>query len=82
MSCKDLSELSKDPGRDFVELNTHRNDELLNSYNATFILGWRENIDFQPVINKDAAIAYVAKYASKGESVFSSYQDTLQKAIN
>src|SRR3984893_10009550 len=80
--CRDHSELSKDPGRDFVELNTRRNDELLNSYNATFILGWRANIDFRPVINKEAVIAYVAKYASKGESTSSSYQDTLQKAIS
>jgi hypothetical protein len=42
-TCRDHSELSKDPGRDFVELNTWRNDEILNSYNATFILGWRAN---------------------------------------
>jgi hypothetical protein len=62
--------------------NTQRNDELLNSYNATFILGWRANIDFRPVINREAVIAYVAKYASKGETSSSSYQDTLQKAIN
>jgi len=65
-----------------VELNTCRNDELLNSYNATFILGWGANIDFRPVINKEEVIAYVAKYASKGKSSFSSYQDTLQKAIS
>src|SRR5882762_2734893 len=81
-ACRDFSELSKDANRDFVELNTRRNDELLNSYNATFILGWRANIDFRPVINKEAVIAYVAKYASKGESSSSSYQDTLQKAIS
>ena len=66
--CKEHSELSKDPGREFVELNTHQNDEIINSYNAPFILGWRANIDFRPVINKEAVIAYVAKYASKGES--------------
>ena len=81
-ACRDFSELSKDANRDFVELNTCRNDELLNSYNATFILGWGANIDFRPVINKEAVIAYVAKYASKGESSSSSYQDTLQKAIS
>jgi hypothetical protein len=81
-TCRDHSELSKDPGRDFVELNTRRNDEILNSYNATFILGWRANIDFRPVISKDAVIAYVTKYASKGETTSSSYQDTLQKAIS
>jgi hypothetical protein len=34
------------------------------------------------VVNRDAVIAYVAKYASKGESTSSSYQDTLQKAIS
>src|ERR1700691_2030466 len=80
-ALRENSELAKDPGRDFAELNTRRNDELLNSYNPTFILGWRANIDFRPVINKEAVIAYVAKYASKGETASSSYEDTLQKAI-
>src|ERR1700683_3438282 len=79
--CRDQSELSRDPGREFSEPNTRRNDYILNSYNSTFILGWRANIDFRPVINKDAVIAYVAKYASKGETASSSYEDTLQKAI-
>jgi hypothetical protein len=80
-ALRENSELAKDPGRDFAELNTHRNDELLNSYNPTFILGWRANIDFRPVINREAVIAYVAKYASKGETSSSSYQDSLLKAI-
>jgi len=80
-ALRENSELAKDPGRDFAELNTRRNDELLNSYNSTFILGWRANIDFRPVINKEAVIAYVAKYASKGETSSSTYQDSLQKAI-
>ena len=40
------------------------------------------NIDFRPVINREAVIAYVAKYASKGETSSSSYQDILQKAIS
>ena len=73
--------MSKDPGREFSELTTYRNDFILNSYNPTFILGWRTNIHFRPVINKDAVIAYVAKYASKGETSSSSYEKTLQMAI-
>ena len=80
--CREHSELSEDQGCEFVKLNTCRNDEILNSYNATFILGWRANFDFRPVINREAVIAYVAKYASKGETNSSSYQDTLQKAIS
>jgi len=45
-------------------------------------LGWRANIDFCPVINKEAVIAYVAKYASKGEISSSTYEITLQAAIS
>jgi ATP-dependent DNA helicase PIF1 len=71
----------KEDGHAFPELHTKRNDEILNSYNSTFILGWRANIDFRPVINRDAVIAYVAKYASKSETSSSSYEDTLQAAI-
>ena len=78
---REHSEHVKDPGQDFAELNTCRNDELLNSYNSTFILGWHANIDFRPMINKEAVNAYVAKYASKGKSSSSSYQDSLQFII-
>ena len=45
-------------------------------------MGWRANIDFRPVINKEAVIAYVAKYASKGETSSSTYEMTLQAAIS
>jgi hypothetical protein len=45
-------------------------------------LGWRANVDFRPVINKEAVIAYVAKYASKSETSSSSYEDTLQKLLS
>src|SRR6202167_1067071 len=75
-ALRENSELAKDPGRDFAELNTRRNDELLNSYNPTFILGWRANIDFRPVINKNTVIAYVGKYVSEGETSSSSYKNT------
>jgi hypothetical protein len=58
-----------------------RNERCLNSYNAGFILGWMANIDFCPVINKEAIIAYVAKYTSKGETP-STYEMTLHAAIS
>ncbi len=59
-----------------------RNERCLNSYNAGFILGCRANIDFCPVINKEAVIAYVAKYASTGETSSSTYEMILQAAIS
>lgn len=61
--CRETSEFATEPGKKFAEFHTYHNDELLNSHNPGFILWWRTNIDFRPVINKDAVIAYVAKYA-------------------
>jgi ATP-dependent DNA helicase PIF1 len=80
-SCRDATVLEREEGKAFAELHTKRNDEILNAYNPAFILGWRANIDFRPVINRDAVLAYIAKYASKGETTSSSYEDTLQKAV-
>jgi hypothetical protein len=59
--CREASAYTKDADREFPELHTRRNDELLNSYNPGIILSWRANIDFRPVINREAVIAYVAK---------------------
>ncbi|KAF8229088.1 hypothetical protein L208DRAFT_1288263 [Tricholoma matsutake] len=80
--CRDASTYAKEPTQDFAELHTRRNDPIINSYNAGFILGWRANIDFCPVINKEAVIAYVAKYASKGETSSTTYNKSLQTAIS
>jgi len=80
--CREQSDFIKEAGQDFAEFHTKCNDEILNSHNPGFILGWRANIDFHPVINKEAVIAYVAKYASKGETTSSSYEQTLQAAIS
>jgi ATP-dependent DNA helicase PIF1 len=77
----ETSELKPAPGKTHPELLTKRNDPLLNSYNYTFILGWRANIDIRPVLNCDAVISYVAKYASKAESKSLSYKDLLHTAI-
>lgn len=44
-----------------------RNDPYLNAYNPAMILAWRANIDVKPVLSSDAALNYIAKYASKAE---------------
>lgn len=67
---------------EILQFHSRRNDEILNSFNTGFILGWRANIDFRPVINKEAVITYVAKYASKGKTSSSSFDKTLQTAIS
>jgi hypothetical protein len=79
---REETKFAKEALRDFAELHTRRNDPILNSYNAGVILTWRANIDFRPVINREAVIAYVAKYASKADSQSSSYESVLQTAIS
>ncbi|KAK3920914.1 hypothetical protein KUF71_010151 [Frankliniella fusca] len=49
------------------ELVTERNDPLLNNYNPYILQTWRANIDFTPVLSKQALINYLAKYISKPE---------------
>ncbi|TFK58500.1 hypothetical protein BDN72DRAFT_782015, partial [Pluteus cervinus] len=51
---RNSTEYTRDAGKEFAELHTRRNDPILNSYNPAFILGWRANIDFRPVSNKEA----------------------------
>ncbi|KAJ7759978.1 hypothetical protein B0H16DRAFT_1273453, partial [Mycena metata] len=51
---REETKFAKEPGRDFAELHTRRNDPILNSFNPALILSWRANIDFRPVINREA----------------------------
>jgi hypothetical protein len=54
-----------------------RNDPWLNQHSRTVLLGWRANVDLQPVLDRQAAIKYVSKYASKPEVLSQSYRDAL-----
>ena len=77
----DLTELVQKEGEPFPEFITKRNDPLLNSYNPTWILGWRANMDFRPVLSSHAAISYISKYVSKAESQSKTYQDILKTVV-
>ena len=54
-----------------------RNDPWMNQHSKTLLLGWRANVDLQPVLDRKAAIKYVSKYASKPEILSQSYRDAL-----
>jgi ATP-dependent DNA helicase PIF1 len=77
----DLTELVQKEGESLPELLTKRNDPFLNSYNPTWMLGWRANMDFRPVLSPHAAIAYISKYVSKAESQSKTYQDILRNVV-
>lgn len=65
-------------------LTTKRNDPRVNSHNRLMIQHWRANVDIQIIVDVDACVRYMAKYAAKGEprsqalsSVFKSCVDRL-----
>jgi hypothetical protein len=78
---RDLTELVQKEGESLPEFLPKRNDPLLNSYNPTWMLGWRANMDFRPVLSPHAAIAYISKYVSKAEKQSKTYEDILQNAV-
>lgn len=78
---RDLTELVQKEGASLPEFLTRRNDPYLNSYNPTWILGWRANMDFRPVLSAHAAISYISKYVSKAETQSKSYQDILRTVV-
>ena len=59
-----------------------RNDPWLNQHSKVVLLGWRANIYLQPVLDRQAAIKYMSKYASKPEVISQSYRDTLGDFCN
>ena len=54
-------------GRVHVKLATRRNDPLMNSHCRIHMQGWRANVDLQLILDKEAAVRYMVKYASKPE---------------
>jgi ATP-dependent DNA helicase PIF1 len=78
---RELTQLIQKEGESWPEFLTKRNDPFLNSYNPTWILGWRANMDFRPVLSPHAAISYISKYVSKAETQSKTYQDILRTVV-
>ncbi|OBZ66500.1 hypothetical protein A0H81_13517 [Grifola frondosa] len=64
-----------------VRFEPRRNDPLLNGHNRAMIIAWRANVDIKPVLSKQAALSYIAKYASKAESDAPAFPNLLAGVI-
>ena len=53
-----------------AELNHKRNDPHINQHNRLICHHWRANVDMQGIIDVQAAINYMVKYATKGSKTF------------
>ena len=50
-----------------LEVETARNDPLVNSFNPVQLSAWRGNVDMQYCVSRHKEIQYCAKYATKCE---------------
>ena len=55
-----------------------RNDPRLSRHNRIQLQRWRANIDIQPIIDSNACLEYISKYATKAEKV----SDVAREAFN
>ena len=69
--------IERSAGLDRKRFAPVRNDPWLNQHSKPVLLAWRANMDLQPVLDRNAAIKYVSKYASKPEIASDSYHHAL-----
>jgi len=58
-----------------------RNDSYMNPHNKLVLSHWAGNVDMQIILDQQAAISYMVKYATKGEKSGSSVIDLYKSVI-
>ena len=72
-SHRECAELVCREGTSYYVFEAARNDDLMNQFNPTLLLGWLANIDISPCTSLQAVINYAGKYCSKAEKKSQSY---------
>ena len=57
-----------------AEIVLKRNDPYLNMHNRFICQNWRGNTDMQMILDRNAAIRYMVKYATKGNNLINLYE--------
>ena len=72
-SHRECAGLVRREGTSYHVFEATHNDDLMNQFNPTLLLGWLANIDISPCTSLQAVINYAAKYCSKAEKKSQSY---------
>jgi len=64
-----------------AHIHIKRNDEYLNIHNRLILEHWLANVDMQIILDKEAAVAYMVKYATKAEKSGSNLNDLYKSVI-
>ncbi len=79
---RDKTEITYEPRKNNPEpkvtIATKRNDPLVNHHNRVLFETWRSNIDIQAIVDYQACINYLAKYAAKCEKKSDRINATLE----
>lgn len=62
------------PGATYYAFEDAKNDNCLNQFIRTVILGWLANIDFAPCTSKATVTNYMGKYCSKAKTKTDAYE--------
>ena len=58
-----------------------RNDSRVNRHQRLQLQSWRANCDIQPIIDNNACLEYLAKYASKSENISDVARDAFVSVV-
>ena len=68
--------------RNKVRVVTKRDDGRLNNNQRLQLQGWRANCDIRVIIDYHSCLEYIAKYASKGETMSSVAKDAFTSVLS
>ena len=68
--------------RNQVRFELERNNPLMNPYNTVMIVAWHANVDVKPILSKEAATNYIAKYTSKDKKQAPAFHQLLASVAN
>ena len=82
-TCIDFEEInSKKNGKQFrPTIVLKRNDSRVNRHQRLQLQSWRANCDIQPIIDNNACLEYLAKYASKSENISDVARDAFVSVV-
>ena len=62
----------------YYQFIPQRHDPLIQRYNKILTLIWRANTDFSPIVDMNAIIKYIVKYATKNETSSKKYLEIIE----
>ena len=67
---------------DKMKIDLKRNNPILNAHNIWQLIGWKSNVDFKIITDKNDLVKYLTKYVTKNEPCTDSSIDFIKNKMN